>query len=50
MTNRGMADDSSEQVPGQQPGESSRDDTADDGPSAAEGLGQGPHAGEGDSG
>jgi len=49
MTDRGMADDSSEQVPGQQSNESSRGDTLQDKPSATEGLGHGPHAGEGNS-
>jgi len=49
MTDRGMADDSSEQVPGQQSNESSREDIAGHGePRRTEGLGQGPHAGEGD--
>ncbi len=49
MTDRGMADDSSEQVPGQQSNESSREDIAGHGePRETEGLGQGPHAGEGD--
>lgn len=57
MTDRGMADDSSEQVPGQQTNESSSDEsnrepgspnTADnDELSMAKGLGHGPHAGEG---
>ncbi len=46
MTDRGMAIDSSEQVPGQQTNESSRDDTADSEPSVTKGLGDGPHAGE----
>ncbi|AEV71468.1 hypothetical protein MycrhN_0837 [Mycolicibacterium rhodesiae NBB3] len=50
MTDRSMADDSSEQVPGQQTNESSLDErnpqpTKDD---TAKGLGSGPHAGEGD--
>jgi len=49
MTDRGMADDSSEQVPGQQSNESSRGDTLKDKSSATEGLGHGPHAGEGNS-
>ena len=43
-----MADDSSEQVPGQQTNESSREDIADKESGAAKGLGQGPHAGERD--
>jgi hypothetical protein len=57
MTDRGMADDSSEQVPGQQTNESSRDElnreppggnqSADNEPSATKGLGHGPRAGEG---
>jgi hypothetical protein len=56
MIDRGMADDSSEQVPGQQTTESSRDelnresgssDTAHNEASADKGLGDGPHAGEG---
>jgi hypothetical protein len=50
MTERGMADVSSEQVPGQQTNESSLDErnreTAEG--DSAEGLGSGPHAGEGD--
>ncbi|MGZ8749015.1 MAG: hypothetical protein ACXWZ2_18935 [Mycobacterium sp.] len=50
MTDRGMAVDSSEQVPGQQTNESSREDSADDEPSATKGLGHGPHAGEGSQG
>jgi hypothetical protein len=51
MSERGMADDSSEQVPGQQTDESSLHesnrgaDSADN--TADEGLGRGPHAGEG---
>ena len=49
MTDRGMADDSSEQVPGQQTNESSRDDLNREpgSPDRNEGLGHGPHAGEG---
>ena len=44
-----MADDSSEQVPGQQTNESSeRNDIVEDEPRGDKGLGEGPHAGEGD--
>jgi hypothetical protein len=56
MTERGMADDSSEQVPGQQPDERSREEvnrepgSSNDEPNDTEGLGNGPHAGEGRSG
>jgi hypothetical protein len=44
-----MADDSSEQVPGQQTNESSRDEVnrEPDSSDRKEGLGHGPHAGEG---
>jgi hypothetical protein len=50
MSDRGMANDSSEQVPGQQTNESSDDEPNRESGSDAEadeGLGHGPHAGEG---
>jgi hypothetical protein len=47
MTDRGMEINSSEQVPGQQTNESSRVET-DKESDAAEGMGHGPHAGEGE--
>ena len=49
MTDRGMEIDSSEQVPGQQTNESSSKDDSYNEASTTKGLGQGPHAGEGDS-
>lgn len=47
MTDRGMEINSSEQVPGQQTNESTRA-ASDNESDASKGLGDGPHAGEGD--